>query len=52
MRGLGAVVAGAGPAHALYFSVYEKMKKQFASVSSRDVNRNHLAHGELFEIRN
>lgn len=26
-KGIGVMVIGAGPAHALYFSVYEKMKR-------------------------
>eukprot|EP00050_Salpingoeca_kvevrii_P008419 m.302808 g.302808 ORF g.302808 m.302808 type:complete len:310 (-) comp15475_c0_seq1:345-1274(-) len=30
-RGIGAVVAGAGPAHALYFSVYEHAKDQLGA---------------------
>ncbi|VEL28108.1 unnamed protein product, partial [Protopolystoma xenopodis] len=41
LRGVGAVIGGAGPAHALYFGCYERMKKviyelQFGSA--------HLAH--------
>lgn len=30
VRGMSAVVTGAGPAHALYFSCYEKMKRVFS----------------------
>lgn len=30
VRGMSAVVVGAGPAHALYFSCYEKMKRVFS----------------------
>lgn len=30
VRGMTAVVVGAGPAHALYFSCYEKMKRVFS----------------------
>ncbi|CAM6032074.1 unnamed protein product, partial [Sphagnum compactum] len=30
IRGVSAVIWGAGPAHALYFSCYEKMKRVFS----------------------
>ncbi|XP_022875377.1 mitoferrin-like [Olea europaea var. sylvestris] len=39
-RGIGAMGLGAGPAHAVYFSVYEFCKKRF----SRGNPNNHLAH--------
>ncbi|VDL96925.1 unnamed protein product [Schistocephalus solidus] len=39
-RGIGAVVAGAGPAHALYFALYEQLKKRFSSPT----DSNHLLH--------
>ncbi len=32
-RGIGAVVCGAGPAHAFYFGIYEQMKKMFQSTT-------------------
>ncbi|XP_050074761.1 mitoferrin [Anopheles maculipalpis] len=35
-RGVTAVVAGAGPAHALYFGAYECSKEMIATVSDRD----------------
>uniref|UniRef100_A0A182JC87 Mitoferrin n=2 Tax=Anopheles atroparvus TaxID=41427 RepID=A0A182JC87_ANOAO len=35
-RGVMAVVAGAGPAHALYFGAYEYSKEMIATVSDRD----------------
>uniref|UniRef100_A0A2M4BN93 Mitoferrin n=1 Tax=Anopheles marajoara TaxID=58244 RepID=A0A2M4BN93_9DIPT len=35
-RGVMAVVAGAGPAHALYFGAYECSKEMIATVSDRD----------------
>jgi solute carrier family 25 iron transporter 28/37 len=41
VRGIGAVVGGAGPAHALYFACYEHLKKKF----SGGEQGNHLAHG-------
>lgn len=31
-RGVGAVVAGAGPAHALYFATYEKSKERMSNL--------------------
>lgn len=43
VRGMAAVVGGAGPAHALYFSCYEKMKRL---LSSSRGHHHHLAHGE------
>ncbi|BHF59473.1 hypothetical protein SprV_0100243200 [Sparganum proliferum] len=39
-RGIGAVVAGAGPAHALYFALYEQLKRRLASPTES----NHLSH--------
>uniref|UniRef100_A0A1B6EHE9 Mitoferrin n=1 Tax=Cuerna arida TaxID=1464854 RepID=A0A1B6EHE9_9HEMI len=41
VRGMGAVVMGAGPAHALYFSCYEYLKE---NMTHRGLN-NHLAYG-------
>ena len=43
--GITAVVAGSGPAHALYFSCYEYVKKKF----STDSGSNHLVHGVFTE---
>lgn len=50
VRGIQAVVAGAGPAHALYFSSYEYLKHSFTAQGFNS----HLASGNLnFEmIRN
>ncbi|XP_025262366.1 mitoferrin-2 isoform X2 [Camponotus floridanus] len=42
IRGVSAVVAGAGPAHALYFSCYECLKEKFKSTRSQF---NHLVYG-------
>lgn len=42
VRGMGAVVVGAGPAHALYFSCYEFLKE---TMTLNGLN-NHLAYGE------
>ena len=41
VRGINAVIGGAGPAHALYFACYEYLKKSF----SQGKPGNHLAHG-------
>lgn len=41
-RGISAMGLGAGPAHAVYFSVYENCKKRFSSVESS--GNNALAH--------
>ncbi|XP_014673815.1 PREDICTED: mitoferrin-1-like [Priapulus caudatus] len=44
VRGINAVAAGAGPAHALYFACYEKIKKRLAHGSSGNNSlRNGLA---------
>ncbi|XP_038641553.1 mitoferrin-1-like isoform X1 [Scyliorhinus canicula] len=43
-RGLNAMVLGAGPAHAMYFSTYEKMKRILSDASGHGGN-NHLANG-------
>jgi len=42
MRGVDATAYGAGPAHAVYFAMYEYLKK----VLSNNDPKNHLAHGE------
>lgn len=42
VRGINAVVGGAGPAHALYFACYEKLKK----VLSGGQAGSHFAYGE------
>lgn len=44
IRGVGAMVAGAGPAHALYFSCYEFLKDKFMS-SKPHSQFNHLVYG-------
>ena len=41
LRGINAMIYGAGPAHAMYFACYEQMKK----VLRRTGRANHLAHG-------
>ena len=45
MRGIGAVVLGAGPAHALYFSSYEYFRDVIAQNSILNTT---LSSGELF----
>ncbi|EZA53183.1 mitoferrin-2 isoform X3 [Ooceraea biroi] len=42
IRGVSAVVVGAGPAHALYFSCYECLKEKFKTTRSQF---NHLVYG-------
>ena len=44
LRGMGAMVAGAGPAHALYFGSYERLKVVFNG-SGLSANQNYLAQG-------
>ncbi len=51
IRGINAVVGGAGPAHAMYFACYERMKK----VLSGGGPQNAFHHGNircLFHKRN
>ena len=43
VRGINALVVGAGPAHALYFACYEKLKRSLSGGS----HANHLANGKL-----
>ena len=43
-RGMSAVVAGAGPAHAMFFSSYEVLKNYFSA--SGKVKSDHIAHGK------
>ncbi|CAG0889858.1 unnamed protein product [Cyprideis torosa] len=43
LRGMSAVVFGAGPAHALYFSCYEYLKRLFSS-SKLHSHTNHFGH--------
>lgn len=44
MRGLNATAVGAGPAHALYFACYEKLKRTLSDVIHPGAN-SHLANG-------
>ncbi|KAL4612882.1 mitoferrin-2-like isoform X1 [Arapaima gigas] len=44
MRGLNITATGAGPAHALYFACYEKLKKTFSDAIHPGAN-SHLANG-------
>lgn len=43
LRGIGVTVAGAGPAHALYFAAYERLKVGFNSTGS--AHHNYWAQG-------
>lgn len=44
VRGMGVMVIGAGPAHALYFSCYEKMKRILSGTETGA--RNPIAQGD------
>lgn len=44
MRGLNITATGAGPAHALYFACYEKLKKTLSDVIHAGGN-SHVANG-------
>nr|XP_028563737.1 mitoferrin-1 isoform X4 [Podarcis muralis] len=44
LRGINVTVVGAGPAHALYFACYEKMKRSFSDIIRHGGN-SHLANG-------
>ena len=44
MRGLNATAVGAGPAHALYFACYEKLKLTLSGAIHPGAN-SHLANG-------
>lgn len=46
LRGLNATAIGAGPAHALYFASYEKLKKTLSDVIHPGAN-SHLANGTI-----
>lgn len=46
MRGLNVTAVGAGPAHALYFASYEKLKKTLSDVIHPGAN-SHLANGTI-----
>jgi len=43
LRGIDATAYGSGPAHAVYFAMYEYLKKTL----SRRESSNHLAHGNF-----
>lgn len=48
MRGIDATAYGSGPAHAVYFAMYEYLKR----VLSHSEGSNHLAHGKfMFRYR-
>jgi len=47
LRGIDATAYGSGPAHAVYFAMYEYLKK----VLSRRESSNHLAHGNVTLLR-
>lgn len=44
LRGINVTVLGAGPAHALYFACYEKVKRTLSDVF-RSGENSHLANG-------
>lgn len=45
LGGVNAVILGAGPAHAFYFSAYEGIKSRFSSKNSL---QNHLVNGKCY----
>lgn len=47
LRGLNITMMGAGPAHALYFACYERVKRSLSDVIQRGGN-SHLANGTCF----
>lgn len=47
LRGLNITVIGAGPAHALYFACYERVKRSLSDVIQNGGN-SHLANGMSF----
>lgn len=51
LRGINVTVLGAGPAHAMYFACYEKMKRTLSDIIHHGGN-SHLANGilQLFAI--
>lgn len=51
MRGIGAVVLGAGPAHAFYFSTYEFTKEKLTEMNiNGNVNYSETSTGTVLEI--
>lgn len=40
-RGIGAVVAGAGPAHAFYFATYEYAKETLSTINPQQTQLNY-----------
>lgn len=46
LRGLNITMMGAGPAHALYFACYERVKRSLSDVIQNGGN-SHLANGSL-----
>lgn len=44
LRGINVTMLGAGPAHAMYFACYEKMKKSLSDIFQQGGN-SHLANG-------
>ena len=47
IKGVSAVICSAGPAHALYFACYEKMKEVISGTTDA-YKQTHLAHGLSF----
>ena len=45
VKGINVVAVGAGPAHALYFSCYEVMKRKFSSVLQSKTGQSPVANG-------
>lgn len=47
LGGVSAVIIGAGPAHAFYFSAYEVIKATF---SSKNSFQNHIVNGKCYPL--
>ena len=47
IRGVNIVIAGAGPAHAVYFASYEVARKSLGNVRSSSGQNNPIANGKM-----
>lgn len=45
-RGMGAMITGAGPAHAMYFAGYERLKYNFTLFANDGMKNSSLANGK------
>lgn len=47
-KGIGVVASGAGPAHAMYFSLYEISKRRFSNYSNGVLSQGDVKHLRFF----